>query len=203
MSFITKLILYEESNWLLAGGLGVSVPTADDMLFRVGNAAPVLEVSNDAVHLTPYLAAAYYSPTSSCFANAFLTVDVDANGNPTSADEGTGFERIGTWNAQNLISFDLAVGSWLYESSSRRDRLQGIAWSAELHYTATANDADVVESNFFLFGNPTSDISLLNAVVGGHVRLGKTTFTVGYATPLTSSDRVFDGELRAFVNREF
>ena len=203
LSFITKIVLHEENNWLIAGGLGISVPTGDDLEFSFGTADPLFRVANDSVHLVPYLAAAYASTESSFFANAFLTFDLDTNGSPTFADEGAGLQRIGNWNDQGLMSFDLGIGSWLYKTKRCCDRLQSIAWTTELHYSTNTNDADVVESDFFLLGHPDAHLSLLNMTFGSHVQLGKTTFTAGYVTPLTSSDRIFDGELRLFVNRAF
>ena len=40
--------------------------------------------------------------------------------------------------------------------------------------------------------------------VGSHLRFGQNLITtLGYSFPFTSSDRVFDGEFRVFLNRYF
>lgn len=204
LGIITKLLLYVEKDWVLAAGLGISVPTGDDLRVSILGANG-LNINNKSVHLLPYLAWAYSPRNSSAFAHAFLTFDFDTNGAEVFGDQGTGFDRFGTWNDQNLVTFNVAYGSWLYENRCRHrcNRLQGIAWSAELHYTATLNDPDVISSGKFILGDPTADLSLLNATIGVHAEVGKTTYTAGFVTPLTSDDRVFDGELRLFANRAF
>ena len=204
MVIAPKLLLFADQNMAIAAGCGVTIPTADDVDVRMANGVDVLSITNEAVHLLPYFAMLYAPEDSNAFAHAFLTFDFDTNGAATYANvTGGGLERIGTWNDQNLVSLNVAYGQFLYQSCCRNDRLQSVAWSTELHYTATINDADTVAGGAFTVGNPNADLSLLNATVGGHVRLGQTTVTLGYTTPLTSSDRVFDGELRFFANRAF
>ncbi|MEM8866281.1 MAG: hypothetical protein AAGF31_12115, partial [Planctomycetota bacterium] len=116
---------------------------------------------------------------------------------------GAGLESIGTWNDQSLVTLNLAYGQFAYQACSPRQRLQSLAWSTELHYTANISDADSVSGGTFVVGDPDANISLLNATIGGHARVGLTTFTAGYVVPLTSNDRVFDGELRLFANQAF
>ena len=203
LGLITKLVLISDEDWVIAAGLGISVPTGDDLRISLFGVEDTLKIENDSVHLLPYLALAYSPENRSDFAHAFLTFDFDTNGNAVFGDQGAGLESIGTWNDQSLVTLNLAYGSWLYENRSCRHRLQGIAWSTELHYTATISDPDVLSSGIYALGDPASELSLLNATIGGHVQLGKTTFSAGFVTPLTSSDRVFDGELRLFVNRAF
>jgi hypothetical protein len=81
--------------------------------------------------------------------------------------------------------------------------MRGVALTAELHYTASINNSDWIRSGGFIIGESQNDIDLLNATAGAHVRYGLTTVTVGYSVPATASDRVFDGEYRMFVNRNF
>ena len=199
-----KVLLYGTGECAIAAGCGVAMPTADDITVGQSNGTQLLRVENESVHLLPYLGLLYTPRTSNCFVHAFLTLDVDTNGNPTFANvTGSGLEGIGTWNDQNLLTANIAVGSWLTRSQSRNSRVQGVAWSAEVHSTTSLNEADVVAGNNYSIGNPGADLSLVNGTLGGHVVVGMTTFTVGYSTALTSSDRVFDGELRAFLNRAF
>lgn len=71
------------------------------------------------------------------------------------------------------------------------------------NHTATLNDSDTINVDNFRIGDPGQDLSLVNEIIGVHLQVGKTVFTGGYAVPLTTSDRVFDGELRCFANRYF
>ena len=79
-----------------------------------------------------------------------------------------------------------------------------MAWSAELHYTATANNADSVSlASGDTIGDPNNDLSVLNGTVGAHTQIGQTLVTTAYSFPLGGDDRVFDGEFRLLVNRNF
>ena len=197
-----KILLTSNRESALAAGIGIAVPTADDIVVYGAGGDRLLKISNESVHLIPYLAYAYAPQRSQFFSQAFLTLDVDTNGNPVEANMlGTGLERIGVWNDQTLLSASGSVGQYLYQNNSRRSTLKALAWSAELHYITTVNDADTVTAQPFLLGDSSADLSLLNGTVGAHARFRTSTATIGYSFPLTSSDRVFDGEFRFFMNR--
>lgn len=199
-----KILLSSDDELAIAVGMGVSLPTADDIRLRMTNGVDVLRIENEAVHLLPYFAMLYTPRNSSCFAHGFLTYDFDTGGNTTYANlTGAGLEEIGSWDDQHLVSLNLGLGSWLYQAGNPYDRLQGVAVTGEVHYTASMNEADVVRGGTFQVGAPGADLDVLNGTFGGHVRIGKTIFTTGYSTPLNSDERVFDGELRVFVNRLF
>ncbi len=198
-----KVLLAETESVAFAAGCGVALPTADDIIVTDTNGNLLLLVNNEAVHLLPYLAFLYAPNNSPFFGHAFLTLDLDMGGNSAFADpDGNGFRQVGVLNDQNLISTHIALGSWIYQNASRAVRLQGIALSAELHTTNSLNDADSVALGSGRLGNPNANLSLVNATFGAHAQVCQTTFTAGYCTPL-SSNRVFDGELRIFVNRAF
>lgn len=199
-----KLLLSSDRDLAIAVGMGVALPTADDVVLLSSDNTQVLRVENNAVHLLPYLAFLYAPECSDAFAHLFVTFDFDTNGNRVSADLGNpSLTSLGRWYDQHLVTVNASYGRWIYRSDCPSDRLQGVAFSTELHYTGSISGADSVSGGSFVVGDETADISLLNATVGGHVRMGKTTFTAGYAVPLTSADRVFDGELRLIANRAF
>jgi hypothetical protein len=199
----SKVLLAEMENVAFAAGCGIALPTADDLIVTDADGSLLLLVDNEAVHLLPYLAFLYAPNNSPFFGHAFLTLDLDMGGNPAFADpDGNGFRQAGILNDQNLISTHLALGSWIYQNSSQASRLQGIALSGEIHTTNALNDADSIPLGSGTLGDPNANLSLVNATFGAHAQVCQTTFTAGYCTPL-SSDRVFDGELRIFVNRAF
>jgi hypothetical protein len=197
-----KVLLYADGTRAVAVGCGIAVPTADDITVAMSNGNRLLTVENEAVHLLPYVAYLHAPSGSKLFAHAFLAGDFDTNGNTTSADLGSGLEEIGTWNDQHLISAHLGVGAWAFQNYSPNVRFNGLAGTCELHYTNTLNDADSLVSPSYTLGNSDTELSLANATIGAHARFGLTTFTLGFCTPLTE-DKVFDGELRCFVNRLF
>ena len=199
-----KVLLTSNRDMAIACGMGIAIPTADDVTFRMSDGTRLLRIKNEAVHLLPYLAMLYAPEHSDTFFHGFVTFDFDTSGNATFANvNGDGLERIGRWDDQHLISVNLSLGRWLYQSNCASDRLQGIALSGELHYTASLNDADTVSGGGFEVGDPRSELSVLNGTVGGHVRIGQTTFTTGYTVPINDDEKVFDGEFRFFANRAF
>ncbi len=204
MALISKFLLTSSETCALAAGVGVSVPTADDMEVGLVDGTRLIEVENDSVHLLPYVAFLFTPQQSNCFLLTYVTFDFETAGNDVLANvNGTGLEQVGVLQDQHLATFSLALGSWCYENYTRGSMIKRIGWSLETHYTATLNDADTIFVDNFQIGIPGQDLSLVNEVIGGHVQVGQTIFTGGYAVPLTSSDRVFDGELRFFANRFF
>ncbi|QEG37346.1 hypothetical protein [Bythopirellula goksoeyrii] len=204
LALISKFLLTSTDTCALAAGLGLAVPTADDMEVNLSNGTELIEVENDSTHLLPYIAALYTPERSNTFVLSYLTLDFDSTGNDVLANvNGTGLEKVGVLQDQHLLTFSFAIGSWCYENYAPGSMLKRIGWSMETHYTTTLNDSDTIVVDNFQIGTPGQDLDLVNEVVGGHVLIGKTLFTGGYAVPLTSADRVFDGELRFFANRFF
>lgn len=82
--------------------------------------------------------------------------------------------------------------------------IEGVAWTAELHWNLALQDADYVHSGDFLIGQPMNNVEVFTAVLGAHFQFEKSTLTVGYGTPLGGgADQEFDGELRVMFNRHF
>ncbi|MEN1680653.1 MAG: hypothetical protein AAGJ46_13775 [Planctomycetota bacterium] len=198
----TKLLLVSTERLAIAAGMGVSLPTADDLRISMMDGTELVTVNNDSVHLLPYVAAIYANEKS--YVQSFLTFDFDTNGSGVDANtSGSGLERIGTWNDQHLVSLSTGYGRWLFINSDPYARLQRLTATAELHYTQTMNDSDVVSSGIYQVGTANDNLSLVNATIGGHMTLHTTTLTAGYTVPLSDEDRVFDGEFRFFINRGF
>jgi hypothetical protein len=91
----------------------------------------------------------------------------------------------------------------VFEGYSRGSKIQRVSVTAEMHSTYSVNDADRFSSGAFVLGNTENDLSLVNGVLGAHVTCPGSTITLGYGFPLTVDDKVFDGELRCFVNKFF
>lgn len=201
LNLILKLALWQDCESVLAAGMGIGLPTANDLTTRDG-LGPVVRVENESVHLIPYLAYGYAPAGGSDFIHAFLTFDFDPNGNTVLADQGAGLAELGGLSDQHLVSLSVAYGNWFYEAPRCTTGVDALGWSTELHYTATLNDGDSLQAGQFTLGDPNADLSVLNLTVGGHLRYGQTFLTLGYAVPVTD-DKVFDGELRFMANRFF
>lgn len=203
LTVIPKVLLTSTDEIALAAGLGIALPTADDLDLYGLSGDQVLSIENESIHLLPFLGFLFTPRHANYFFQSFVTVDVDTNGNAVQADVGSGLEQIGIWNDQTLLSASGSFGHYLFQNYSRGSIIQSLSLMGELHYTTTVDDADTINSGVFVLGDPDRQIDVLNATFGGHVQLKDSTLTTGYSVPLTSSDRIFDGELRVFINQFF
>jgi hypothetical protein len=197
---IVKALLLQEHTLTLGMGMAVSIPTAPDLNISNVSGAPLAKITNYSTHLLPYVGL-LVNPNDDWFAQVFVQADIAANGNAVSADVfGNGLTSYGQIYDQTLIFVDATIGRWLYRNPGQR--FSGLAAVVEAHYTGGLNAPSTVQANGFSIGYDTASYQVLDLTVGAHAILGKTIITAGFATPVTE-DRVFDGELRLFVNRQF
>ena len=195
-----KGLLYADDRWAFSAGLGVDVPTGSDV--RGAAEIEAIAVDNDAVHVSPF-AAFLGAPDDTWFTHGFLEVDCPLNGHGITVRDVTG-----TLNEQTLLNVDLAVGAWLVRCP-QAPLLTGIAAVAELHYTTTLNDADLVTmmptAIDYAFSNFANRMDLVNVTLGIHTELARhTTLRIGGVLPLNDGDnRLFDTELLFQLNRYF
>lgn len=203
LSLLLKRLVYYDKWTSISVGLGVETPTGDDFLSR----ASVVDyrISNDAVHLHPYIGA-LYSPNDRAFYHGFAQFDIATTGNGVTFNNGADVFA-GRHNDQNLVLVDIGGGYWLHRN--RQAPISGIAALLELHYTGTLNGADRVVGtpivgvqDFTLTGENVNVVNLTTAV---HVELGgNTNLRVGGVFPITSgADRFFDSEVAAQLIRRF
>lgn len=196
LTMYLKALLYDTPDFALAAGLGLSLPTSDDRQVQDGGVI-VAEIESEAVHLLPYLGA-LYTPGSRFFAQGFVQLDFDTNGNGVS-DGGPA----GTLQDPTLIYLDLGAGYWIYRNFGRSGLISGIAPIFELHYNASVSGNDQVVGSNFEFGTG-DNLDVVNLVFGLTTALhNNAELTFGYTMPFEGSDQQFDGELRVFYNHFF
>lgn len=205
-SFTLKSLLYGDDRLITSAGLGVTIPTADDFTLTLKDNTPVVRVENQSVHLLPFIAGSLMM-TQNTFTQTFGQVDFDTNGNSVFLNEqgflmqGAGsLTNQGRLRSQTTLRLSNSVGAFLFRN--RKQRVSSLAAVMEAHYTGTLNRSDAVGSPNFSIGDPTRTLNVLNLTTGMHAYVGKSVFTAAYGVPVTE-DRVFDGELRLFVNRYF
>lgn len=203
--FALKGLLYSDNRQTYTAGLGVTVPTAQDFNVRLGNGTQVLQIRNQTLRLQPYFAAMLTPDPFNIF-QMFGSVNVDVSGNPIYYNSiglrnGTGgtLDLQGRAQASTLGKLDLTYGRWLFKGSP--GYVKAMAFAQELHMTGDLSSPDRITTDNLKFGALRQSF-IANSTTGLHTYIGKTNFTVGYGTPLTSQ-RGFDGELRVFVNRYF
>jgi hypothetical protein len=203
LSAVFKGLLYQNDVWAYSAGLQVAVPTAPELSITLLDGSRILLIENESVHLMPFLGA-LYTPNERLFMQAFLQLDVDANGNPVAINPGMqGLREIGRINDVTFLYADLNLGYWLYRSEETW--LTGFAPSIELHYNTSLEQSEVLASQGFLIGSVRKQVSNLNLTAGCYFEIGlDSTFVLGYTAPLgNGSDQQFDGELRAFFTHRF
>ncbi|MFG0332159.1 MAG: hypothetical protein ACF8TS_02255, partial [Maioricimonas sp. JB049] len=208
LTFYLKTLLHQTQNVAVGAGLGIAVPTYDDATLSIFNPATnrlqrLVDIEAEAVHLMPYIGAVL-TPSERFFAQAFLQVDVDTNGNTVrTLDPMTGrLTNSGTIQDSTYLFMDLAVGYWVHLNPQSDSFVRGLAPVAELHWNRTLESQDFVADGNFTVGNPQiGRIETWNAVVGVNALLhDDATVTVGYGVPIAGGDDQFNGELRVIFN---
>ncbi|MDZ4852634.1 MAG: hypothetical protein SGI77_25375 [Pirellulaceae bacterium] len=197
-----KALLHQTETLACVGGLGIVMPTANDIRVRYADGTDLLRINNQSLHLQPFLGF-LYSPSSNFFAQGFVQHDTTASGNTVLLNTtGTGLTSAGRLTDQNQLFIDAGIGYWLYRSNACRG-LTGIIPTLEVHQTSSTQDGDVVNAGPFQVGNFAGSTSVTSLVAGSTFEFGKKSqLTAGYATQLGGgSDRQYNGGLQVFYNR--
>ena len=207
MSATYKMILSATDRFLVSGGVQVALPTAGDINVFTADRTKVARVGNSSVHVMPFFGALYV-PNEKFFTQAFLQVDVDANGNPVQVDptfSGGNLVGTGRLTGPTFLYADLGTGFWLYRNESCNARILGFAPTLELHYNRSLQAADVIVNRNIVIGDFFSNFELLNMTIGCYTEFSPVSIlTLGYNTPLGGGqDKQFAGELRVAFNRRF
>lgn len=198
-----KLLVVDRPELGVSAGLAMNFATADDVTARLFPDTPVFRIENESVHFLPFVGA-LWTPNERLFAQGYLQVDVDANGNPIFVNsDGVEFP-LGRFTDQTLMYLDLGGGYWFRRCADDR-LIKGVAAITELHLTQSVSTSDEVGDGTGIIqaGVRGLERSMLDLTVGLHLEvLRRSDLTLGYVVPLTS-DRDFDGELRVLVNWNF
>jgi hypothetical protein len=202
---ITKAILLQRDTWTLCTGMGISLPTAPDLNVLGTDGSFQVKIADRSVHLLPFVGL-LVKPDDDWFAQAFVQVDVAANGNAVSVANkmgpAPGLTSLGDINDEALIFADVSIGRWLYHDPAQR--FSGLAAVFEVHYAGGLNaPSGILQSTSgYTIGNLSAQYNILDLTIGAHAVVGNTTLSAGYVTPVTM-DRWFEGELRVFANWKF
>jgi hypothetical protein len=193
-----KGLLYRSDAVNVALGLGMALPTADDVNVSVLGGTPLVKIHNDAVILTPFVAL-LLTPNDRFFVQSWFQIGFDPNGNAVDAnpDLTSGLQRFGQLRDQNLMQIDAQLGYWLYRSEDRSARLRGLAPFVELHYNSTMGKGDSVQAGAFTIGDPNSSLDELNLTAGLTAQLGDNlSVSLGVVAPLRDQpERTFDWQV--------
>lgn len=188
----------------VSGGLGISLPTSDDISVGNGAGSELIKIANRSVQLAPFLAA-ILTPNDRFFAQAWYGFTFDTGGNPVTVDPtllGTSTANIGKINSPSLQTVDGQIGYWVYQSAT--GRVRGVAPFLELHYAGDVGKGTLLQANNFVIGDVT-DYNEFNISAGVTTRLGQnTSLAIGAAAPLLNqSQRTFDYQIGVRLNWYF
>jgi hypothetical protein len=205
LAIIFKRVLYENDATVFSAGVGVAMPTGDDV--RVETALTRYTLHNEAVYLLPYLAV-IRNADDLFFWHGFLQLDVPTEGNTLSFQslppDVAAAGDFGKLTDQTLLRIDAGGGVWL----TRRPQaplVTGVAAVAEVHYTDTLQNTDfvafsrpsVISPSIVDLRNAANWMNVVNVTSGLHIELfNNSTLRIAGAFPLLQrDDRFFDGEL--------
>ncbi len=210
LSVTLKGVLTSDADSLLAAGLTIDTPTGGgSLLVNEGFTDPLtVDVSNDAVHLAPFLG--FLAATNNTNTHqGFIQVDVATNPNAIQFSDSSGTTNTELLE-QTLLYIDYQFATELYHAG-RRSRsacdIYRILGLAELHYTTTLEDSDIVISG--TPSNPLFEVTsfgnrldVVNLTFGLHTEFSSgTQLRFGTVAPITSDDdRFFDFEFQAQLN---
>lgn len=205
-TFIGKAVLLRTNRLLWTGGMGIALPTADDSNYLSGG-QNILSIRNETVRLLPFTAFSW-KHTRDTILQSYLQFDFATNDDSVFfSPTGGNLPEIGQYSDASLVHVDASLSHVLYRSNDRCSRLQQVIGNAELHYTGSLEDSDVVRdpSGGFEFGSLQSRFNIVNATSGLHLLLGKKlVLTPAITVPLTSGlDEEFDYEATVQLNYLF
>jgi hypothetical protein len=188
-----KALAVRGQEFNLAGGVGVALPTGPDGLLLGAFGQRLLEVKNDSLIVTPYVAG-LYTPGDRFFAQAWLQVGFDATGSPaTFFPTGSSAVGLGRLRDQTLLSTDVQVGYWVVRNPAG-SMLRGFAPFAEVHYNTPLNNVDSLAAPGLTFQSTNNRYDEVNLTVGFSALLvDRLLLSAGFVAPLRGqNDRSFD-----------
>jgi hypothetical protein len=193
----------------VVSGVGVRAPTANDLIAR--SEAGALIVENESVHVLPWFGL-LATPDSPFFGQAVIQVDVDANGNPVTLDDGDGPITVGRLQDQTFLFSSFSLGAWLYDDPCSC-RLSSVASTLEVHHSTAVRDADSINVPGVISitegvatpdgGSTADDFDTVTGIIGLHLfYAGGAQVTFAYGVPL-AQDRFADSEFRTMLTRNY
>lgn len=201
MTIVSKFVLWRQQDLIWSAGLGATIPLADDAKI-MNDEETLLRIRNQSVHLLPYTGLLLRTNPDTAF-QGFIQFDVDANGNDIRGDlDGGPLPKLGTFNDSALVALDASVHQTLYRQYRRSRGLQEVIGNAELHYTGTLQESDVVTGEGITINNLARNFNVLNATLSSHFLFGeRLVVTPGISLPLRDgNDEQFDYEAMLQVN---
>ncbi len=208
--FLTlKGLLIGTDRWAVTGGTSLVLPTAEDNNVLGQGGEQILRISNDSVHLMPFLGF-MATPSTNTYIQSIVQIDQPLNGNSvietTSFSNFSSDNNVGTLTDFTMLYCDIATGFWLYRApSNSRNGILGVIPTLEFHWNQSLTRADSVTAQQGTVNGTVNQFQNLNITSGVTFQLPRQTrLALGYAVPVgNSQDQLFNSELRVMLNRFF
>lgn len=197
IALISKFQLSRTSMAASAAGIGLQLPTADDVTGTLdGNP---FRIENRTIFVSPYIAATA-APSENWFWNGFLQVDIAA--------EDSDFESAGNSGVienQTLARASLGTGYWFFLKDEDECCIwRGLAGVAEVHYTSPLEAQDSILLGTATVNQRISNLAnrddVVNISSGFHLMFPCADMRVGVNVPVRQSQRFHDSTLMVQLN---
>ncbi|MCM2374921.1 hypothetical protein [Aporhodopirellula aestuarii] len=205
-TIITKLALLRTDKVLWAGGLGIGTPTADDTrISRSGN--DLIEIRNESVQIQPFTGV-LYRWNDNWSLQGCMQIDIAAGGDPVLVNSNLinptagSMDMAGRFRDSTLMHLDVSATRLLYQTRDPQAHLNSLLANAEIHYTSTLEDSDIVSAPNFTYTNLKNQFDIVNATFGTHLVFNNgLILTPAMSVPLRDGlDEQFDYEAILQVN---
>lgn len=197
-----KALPWRGETFSFAGGLAMTVPTADSTVQVARDGSFILQVRNQATLVEPYIAA-LWTPNETFFAQVWGAYTFDPLGNPITINPALLPDRspFGRLHEVTVLSLDAQVGFWLFRHPEAS--LRGLAPILELHYNGAVSNGTVVNTrDGSTYQSDISGLNELNVTIGlvadfaNNLNLG-----IGAVLPMRDGqNRTFDYQIGMRLN---
>jgi len=196
ISVFAKQVLRQGSRWTVSGGVGVTLPTAEDWRSPVSTA----RLNNEVYYLVSFLGAQWH-PNDKTFGHFIVQTDM-----PIAKNElvfGTDRQKV---EGQQVIRAGIQLGRWIYRIDHGK-RPCRLGTFAEIHYAVVTDGSGQREltaggDSIYVSAFDTRK-SALTAAVGVPMVFGKLTCANSLILPISGSNRPFSVGYSFSLSRQF
>ena len=191
ISVFAKQILRQGPRWTFVGGVGSSLPTAEN--WRPG--AGVLK--NESYYLAAFLGAQWH-PNNSTFGHFVVQADVPIEKNELIV----GSNRVKV-DGQQVIRTGIQLGRWIYRADHGKRPCRFGAFAEVDYAVVTDKSAYWTDTSNAIYVNADARKSTLTAAVGIPMVFGKLTCMNALILPMSENNRSFSAAYSFSLSRHF
>ena len=191
VSVFLKQALRQGCRWTVSGGVGVSLPTAENWRSPVDTA----RLKNNAYYLVSFLGVQWH-PNRETFGHFVVQTDLPIVKNELVS--GTERKKV---DGQQMIRTGIQLGHWLFRVDGKRPSRLGVF--SEINYAVVIDGSSRRELGDIYVSAFDSRKSALTAALGVPMVFGKLTCTNAIILPISGSDRPFSVGYSFSLSRQF